>query len=150
MAVARRSLAATAAALSLMIAAPCGLAQTSTPAPQPPQQDQPRQLEDFYRTHYTKHEYHVPMRDGVKLYTVVYAPIAEQFTDRGPYPFLMSRTPYSCGNYNNNVMQPHVTGNTNLIHDGYFLVCQDVRGRWNSEGHWMEMTPSDHCLKGPS
>ena len=54
----------------------------------------------------------------------------------------MSRTPYSCGNYNNNVIQPHVTNNSNLIHDGYILVCQDVRGRWNSEGHWLEMTPA--------
>jgi putative CocE/NonD family hydrolase len=121
-----------------------GFAQTDTtaPAPAPAVQDQRHQLEDFYRTHYTKHEYHVPMRDGVKLYTVVYTPIAEQFTDRGPYPFLMSRTPYSCGNYGNNVIQPHVTNNPNLIHDGYILVCQDVRGRWNSEGHWFEMTPS--------
>ena len=40
-------------------------AQTSSSTPPAPQQDQRRQLEDFYRTHYTKHEYHVPMRDGV-------------------------------------------------------------------------------------
>jgi uncharacterized protein len=126
-------------ALSLASLAPCCSAQTVTSsAPQ----DQRRQLEEFYKSHYTKHEYHVPMRDGVKLYTVVYTPIAEQFTDRGPYPFLVSRTPYSCGNYGNNVIQPHVTNNPNLIHDAYILVCQDVRGRWNSEGHWFEMTPS--------
>src|SRR5215472_11664581 len=116
-----------AAALALFISTiGIGVAQTST-SPAPPQQDQRRQLEEFYRTHYTKHEYHVPMRDGVKLYTVVYTPIAKQFTDRGPYPILMSRTPYSCGNYGNNVIQPHVTGNLNLIHDGYIFVCQDVR-----------------------
>ncbi len=139
MAVAHRSHAA-ALLLCICTMGVC-FAQTSSTA-QPSQQDQRHQLEEFYRTHYTKHEYHVPMRDGVKLYTVVYTPIAAQFTDRGPYPFLMSRTPYSCGNYNNNVIQPHVTSNPNLIHDGYILVCQDVRGRWNSEGHWMEMTPS--------
>jgi hypothetical protein len=106
------------------------------------QQDQRRQTEEFYRTHYARHEYRIPMRDGVKLYTVVYTPIAAQFTDAGPYPFLMSRTPYSCGNYNNDVIQPHVTGNQTLIHDGYILVCQDVRGRWESEGTWFEMTPA--------
>ncbi|HEY8309709.1 MAG TPA: CocE/NonD family hydrolase, partial [Gemmatimonadaceae bacterium] len=118
-----------------------GFAQTQTPPPPPSsspssQPDQRRQLEAFYKSHYIKHEYHVAMRDNVKLYTVVYTPIAEQFADHGPYPFLMSRTPYSCGNYSNNVIQPHVTNNPNLIHDGYILVCQDVRGRWDSEGHW--------------
>ncbi|HTV07556.1 MAG TPA: CocE/NonD family hydrolase [Candidatus Aquilonibacter sp.] len=122
------------------------LAQTKppspTPAPPPSMQEQRHQAEEFYRTHYTKHEYHVAMRDGVKLYTVVYSPIAAQFADRGPYPFLMSRTPYSCGNYNNDVMQPRVTSDDLLTHDGYILVCQDVRGRWDSEGTWLEMTPS--------
>jgi uncharacterized protein len=120
----------------------CPAQTTTSSTPQPSTQDQRRQLEEFYKSHYSKHEYHVPMRDGVKLYTVVYTPITEQFTDRGPYPFLVSRTPYSCGNYGNNIIQPHVTSNPNLIHDGYILVCQDVRGRWNSEGHWIEMTPS--------
>lgn len=129
-------------ALSLASPALACSAQTTSTAPQPAVQDQRRQLEEFYKSYYTKHEYHVPMRDGVKLYTVVYTPIAEQFADKGPYPFLVSRTPYSCGNYGNNVIQPHVTNDANLIHDGYILVCQDVRGRWDSEGHWEEMTPS--------
>jgi len=129
-------------ALSLASSAFICPAQTTSSTPQPSVQDQRRQLEEFYKSHYTKHEYRVAMRDGVKLYTVVYAPIADQFTDRGPYPFLVSRTPYSCGNYGNNVIQPHVTSNPNLIRDGYILVCQDVRGRWNSQGTWFEMTPS--------
>jgi putative CocE/NonD family hydrolase len=96
----------------------------------------------FYKTHYTKHEYRIPMRDGTKLYTAVYTPVAEKFTDAGPYPFLMSRTPYSCGGYDNPVIQPHVTGNMDMLESGYILVCQDVRGRWESEGNWVEMTPS--------
>jgi hypothetical protein len=132
-------------ALSLASLAPVCNAQTSSaqqPTPQPSPQQERRQAEEFYRAHYTKHEYHVAMRDGVHLYTVVYTPIADKFTDHGPYPFLMSRTPYSCGNYNNDTIQPRVTNNPNLIHDGYILVCQDVRGRWNSEGTWFEMTPS--------
>lgn len=135
------------AAIFLFSSIGLGFAQTKTPpAPpsssQPSQQDQRRQLDEFYKSHYTKHEYHVAMRDGVKLYTVVYTPIADQFTDHGPYPFLMSRTPYSCGNYGNNIIQPRVTNNSTLIRDGYILVCQDVRGRWDSEGQWFEMTPS--------
>jgi hypothetical protein len=134
--------------LFLTSTAGIGLAQTKAPpptpapAPAPSMQEQRRQAEEFYRTHYTKHEFHIAMRDGIKLYTVVYAPIADKFADHGPYPFLMSRTPYSCGNYGNNIMQPHVTNNDALTHDGYILVCQDVRGRWDSEGTWFEMTPS--------
>jgi uncharacterized protein len=120
----------------------CAHAQTTTPAPQTSQETQRKQMEEFYRTHYAKHEYRIAMRDGVKLYTVVYTPIAAQFKDAGPYPFLMSRTPYSCENYGNSTIAPHVTANTALLHDGYILVCQDVRGRWESEGEWAEMTPS--------
>ena len=97
MAVAHRS---HAAALVLFISSlGVGFAQTSTPPPAPSQQDQRHQLEEFYRSHYAKHEYHVPMRDGVKLSRSSTRPSPKQFTDRGPYPFLMTRTPYSCGNY---------------------------------------------------
>ena len=99
-------------------------------------------MAEFYKSHYTKHEYRVAMRDGVKLYTQVYTPIAGQFEDQGPYPFVMTRTPYSCGSYDNDVVQPRVTGNEWMLRSGYILVCQDVRGRWESEGSWLEMTPS--------
>jgi putative CocE/NonD family hydrolase len=101
-----------------------------------------KQAAEFARLHYAKHEYRIAMRDGVKLYTQVYTPIAGQFEDAGPYPFLMSRTPYSCGNYDNDVVQPRVTNNTAILGSGYILVCQDVRGRWESEGTWFEMTPA--------
>lgn len=102
---------------------------------------QPGAMSEFFRTHYEKHEYRIPMRDGVKLYTQVYTPIAGQFEDKGPYPFLMTRTPYSCGSYDNDVVQPRVTGDMWMLKSGYILVCQDVRGRWESEGNWVEMTP---------
>ena len=112
----------------------------------PAQTTTAQQTAEFFRTHYKKHEFHIPMRDGAKLYTAVYTPIAGQFDDHGPYPFLMTRTPYSCAPYGEDKVAPHVTANTNLIHGGYILVCQDVRGRWDSEGTWVEMTPSqdDH------
>jgi putative CocE/NonD family hydrolase len=119
-------------------------AQTQAPAPtpQPSPQQRMREMAEFAKTHYSKHEYRIAMRDAVKLYTVVYTPVAGQFSDTGPYPFMMSRTPYSCGNYGNDVVQPRVTNNTTLLKSGYILVCQDVRGRWESEGKWVEMTPS--------
>jgi uncharacterized protein len=117
-------------------------AQTAPAVPQPSPQQQMREMMAFYKTHYAKHEFRVPMRDGVKLYTVVYTPIAGQFKDAGPYPFLMTRTPYSCGNYDNDVVNPKVTSNMAMLRSGYILVCQDVRGRWESEGTWFEMTPA--------
>jgi putative CocE/NonD family hydrolase len=109
---------------------------------QAPQTTEQLQRQRFLDTHYAKHEYRIAMRDGVKLYTVVYTPVAAQFDDHGPYPFLMLRTPYSCGNYDNAVIDPRVTHNDAMLHDGYILVCQDVRGRWESEGTWLEMTPA--------
>jgi putative CocE/NonD family hydrolase len=99
-------------------------------------------MAEFLKAHYAKHEYRVAMRDGAKLYTVVYTPVAGTFSDAGPYPFLMTRTPYSCGNYDNDTIQPRVTQNVDIVKSGYIFVCQDVRGRWASEGKWLEMTPS--------
>ena len=66
-------------------------ARAQQPSPQPAS-------EDFVRAHYTKYEYRIPMRDGVRLFTAVYVPKASAFpADPGPYPFLMDRTPYSVG-----------------------------------------------------
>ena len=50
---------------------------------------------DAVRARYTKHEYLIPMRDGVRLFTVVYTP---KDTSQ-PYPFLLTRTPYSVAPY---------------------------------------------------
>ncbi len=104
-------------------------------------QSQQNAMTEFFKSHYEKHEYRIAMRDGVKLYTQVYTPVADKVEDKGPYPFLMTRTPYSCGSYDNANVQPRVTSNMTMLKSGYILVCQDVRGRWESEGSWVEMTP---------
>ena len=129
---------------ALMLAGIVSVGAQSTSAasvPPPSPQEQMRQMMEFFKTHYVKHEYRVAMRDGVKLYTQVYVPVAGKVTDAGPYPFLMTRTPYSCGAYDNDIVAPRVTGNMDILNSGYILVCQDVRGRWESEGGWVEMTP---------
>ena len=55
----------------------------------------PAQNADAVKERYTKHEFLIPMRDGVRLFTVVYTPKdASQ-----PYPFLITRTPYSVAPY---------------------------------------------------
>ena len=50
----------------------------------------------YIRKNYTRQDYQIPMRDGVRLYTIVYSPKDQS----QKYPFLMTRTPYSVAPYN--------------------------------------------------
>lgn len=85
---------------------------------------------------YVKHEFRIPMRDGVRLYTAVYAP-----RDRTrEYPFLLFRTPYGCGPYGAE-FPPTIHHSTYLVDEGYIFVCQDVRGRFMSQGTYDNMRP---------
>ena len=88
------------------------------------------------RALYTKHEYRIPMRDGVRLYTAVYVP--RDSTAR--YPFLINRTRYGVGAYG-----PEKYGRLGpaeaLRRDPYIFVFQDVRGSFMSEGQFVDMTP---------
>lgn len=96
------------------------------------------------REHYTKYEYRVPVRDGRKLFTVVYVP-----KDPGRrYPFLMVRTPYGCGPYgvDRDGVQ-RLAPSEEFLKAGYIFVCQDVRGRHLSEGEFIEMTPHKPAKK---
>jgi putative CocE/NonD family hydrolase len=97
--------------------------------------------EEFIRTHYAKFEYRIPMRDGVKLFVSVYTPQAGAFKDAGPYPFLMTRTPYSCGPYGEDKMPVRLGPSQELLESGYIFVCGDARGRYQSEGVFQEMSP---------
>ena len=97
--------------------------------------------EEFIKTHYAKYEYRIPMRDGVKLFVSVYTPLAGAFKDAGPYPFLMTRTPYSCGPYGEDKMPTRLGPSQELLESGYIFVCGDARGRYESEGVFQEMNP---------
>ncbi len=96
------------------------------------------------REHYTKYEYRIPMRDGVRLFTAVYVP---KDASR-PYPFLMERTPYDIGPYGVE-NYPKELAAEEFEKAGYIFVFQDVRGRWMSEGKWEEMTPHIDHPRGP-
>jgi hypothetical protein len=90
----------------------------------------------------------VPMRDGVRLQTVVYAPRAAQASGE-KLPILLMRTPY--GFYEgekDGVKHPSslltVPWLRPMLDDGYLLVMQNVRGRFGSEGVYvMESAPRD-------
>ena len=95
-------------------------------------------------TNYTKKEIMVPMRDGVKLFTSVYIPKSN--TEK--HPFLMSRTPYSCAPYGDGKFR-NLWGNHYITYckEGYIMVTQDVRGRWMSEGAFVDVRPFNQNKK---
>lgn len=97
----------------------------------------PAQGADWIREHYTKREAMVPMRDGVRLYTAIYAPRDA----RGPLPFLLHRSPYGSGPYGPDRFPEDLGPTEALARDGFIFVYQDVRGRPRSEGTFVEMAP---------
>jgi len=108
--------------------------------PQQPAAD--AHAEDFIRAHYTKYEYRIPMRDGVRLFTAVYVPKVSAFPDDpGPYPFLVDRTPYNVAPYGEDKYPAQLGPSGEFEKAGYIFVYQDVRGRWMSEGEFVEMRP---------
>ncbi|WP_420237361.1 CocE/NonD family hydrolase [Telmatobacter bradus] len=106
------------------------------------QQAAPSTDENFVRSHYTKYEFRIPMRDGVRLFTAVYVPKTTAFaSEAGPFPFLMSRTPYSVEPYGVDKYPTRLGPSDEFEKSGYIFVNQDVRGRWMSEGEFVEMRP---------
>lgn len=89
------------------------------------------------KENYTKKEYYITMRDGIKLFTTVYSP---KDTSQS-YPILMSRTPYSCRPYGEDKFKSKLGPSNFLMKDRYIFVYQDVRGRWMSEGLYDNMRP---------
>src|SRR6266850_1112719 len=93
--------------------------------------------ENYVKAHYTKYEYRIPVRDGKRLFTSVYVPKDSS----QPYPMLMQRTPYSVGPYGEDQYKEHVGPSDEFEKAGYIFVYQDVRGRYLSEGQFIEMRP---------
>ena len=93
---------------------------------------------------YTKREVMIPMRDGVKLYTAIYEP--KDNTEK--HPTLMMRTPYSCAPYGEK-FDNYLKGFLRTYVDaGYIIVFQDVRGRYKSEGEFVQIRPLNKNKKG--
>src|ERR1700744_2773218 len=100
---------------------------------------------DFVKENFDKREIYIPMRDGKRLYTVIYSPKDQT----RPYPFLMERTPYSAGPYGDSNYRHSLGPNRALMQGRYIFVYQDVRGRYMSEGDFQEMTPHKEGKKSP-
>ncbi len=127
---------ATATAL-LAALLPLALAAQDNP-PKPPEFDVP--------AHYTKYEFRIPMRDGVHLFTSVYVP--KDFSQT--YPILLNRTPYSVAPYGIDNYATHLGPSRKFEEAGYIFVSQDVRGRYLSEGKFVEMNPHIDNKRGPN
>lgn len=72
---------------------------------------------DYIRQHYTKIERYIPMRDGVKLFTSIYIPK----DDSQPYPFLISRTPYTVAPYGEDKLKTTLGPDSAFAREGYIL-----------------------------
>jgi hypothetical protein len=97
------------------------------------------------REYYTKYEYAIPMRDGVRLHTNVYVPK----DDTHVWPMLMQRTPYSVVPYGVDNLPGgggsralrRFAPNPLMVKDGFIFVHQDVRGKMMSEGTFVDVRP---------
>jgi putative CocE/NonD family hydrolase len=100
---------------------------------------------DAVRARYTKYEFNVPMRDGVRLFTAVYVP--KDASQR--YPFLITRTPYSVAPYGVDNYPRAVGPSQSFEKEGFIFVYQDARGRYMSEGEFLQVHPYMPDKRGP-
>lgn len=109
---------------------------------QTPQQAQ-TELAQYIKANYTKREISIPVRDGVKLFTAIYEP-----KDRSQkYPILLNRTPYTVAPYGPENFRTQLGPNALFAREGYIFVYQDVRGRWMSEGEFVDVRPDIDNVK---
>ena len=131
------------ASFSLLLCGACLLAQP--PAAPPSLTEAERTTQSYTLAHYTKYEYRIPMRDGVRLFAAVYVPKdASQ-----PYPIIMQRTPYNVGPYGADNYKVQVGPSFAAEKEGFIFVYEDVRGRYMSEGVFVDVRPHKTHYDGP-
>jgi putative CocE/NonD family hydrolase len=84
----------------------------------------------------------IPMRDGVRLHTVIIVPRRRS----GPAPIILTRTPYGADKATEQASSPHAAmvlppADESLLEAGYIRVYQDIRGRYGSQGSWVMTLP---------
>ncbi|MGC1417512.1 MAG: CocE/NonD family hydrolase [Candidatus Acidiferrum sp.] len=133
------------AALFVLFFCPFAYAQSTATLPS----ETPAQLKPVTDTfNYTHRDVMIPMRDGVRLHTVILVP-------KGAHnaPILLTRTPYDATALTSHAPSSHLgpilEGYDNatdvIVEDGYIRVVQDVRGKYGSEGDYIMNRP----LHGP-
>jgi uncharacterized protein len=94
---------------------------------------------------YVRREVEIPMRDGVRLHTVIVVPKGAKGA-----PILLTRTPYNADKRTQRANSPHMLatlpqGDELFVQDGYIRVFQDVRGKYGSKGAYVMTRP----VRGP-
>jgi len=84
---------------------------------------------------FDKIEQLIPMRDGVKLHTIIYVPKSS----RDPLPIIFNRTPYGIDNIYRGFGPP--SSLQELIDEGFIFAFQDIRGKFKSEGQFIMQRP---------
>lgn len=97
----------------------------------------PAKSADAVRARYTKSIHRIPMRDGVRLFTIVYSPRDASRM----YPILINRTPYSIAPYGQDEFPEFLGPSSLFTAEDYIFVYQDVRGRYMSEGQFEDVRP---------
>lgn len=110
-------------------------------AENPPGSDKPP-----FEENYTKHEYRIAMRDGVKLFTIVFTP-KDTSTN---YPILLQRTPYNLKPYTIDVGRKPGGIPDTLVKEKFIFAQQDVRGRFASEGDFVDERPQRTSYARPN
>mgnify|MGYP001573866207 CR=1 FL=1 len=111
----------------------------------PVRADLPKNPAQYVKDHYTRTTYQIPMRDGVKLTTIVYSP--KDSSQR--YPMMMMRTPYGIGPYDEDKFRGSLGPSGHFVTEKYIFVYQDVRGCYMSEGVFENMRPQLAKKGGP-
>jgi uncharacterized protein len=145
----RTSAALSACLLVLLLTCVPAAAQTNPPPATGLQSETPQKFEPTdYGFDYTRRDVMIPMRDGVRLHTVILIP-------KGAHraPILLTRTPYDATALTSHAYSSHLgpilQGYDNatdvIVGGGYIRVVQDVRGKYGSEGDYVMNRP----LRGP-
>jgi hypothetical protein len=148
-----RTAAVLAAVVILSMAVP-SVAQTPSPSPPPPKypalpSETPARVEPAVSSFdHVRRDVMIPMRDGVKLHTVILVPKGAKGA-----PMLLTRTPYKATGLTTHSESSHLgpllSGYDNatdvIVEGGYIRVVQDVRGKYGSEGDYVMNRP----LRGP-
>lgn len=98
------------------------------------------------RTNYTKMETTITMRDGVKLFTAIYLPKDSS----KKYPIMLTRTPYSVDPYGLESFRTTLGPSNEFAKEGYIFVYQDVRGKYMSEGEFVNVRPHQEKKASPN
>src|SRR5260370_20725350 len=131
------------ALVSIMVSL-CSTTSAQTLPSETPQKFEPTN----YGFEYTRREVMIPMRDGIKLHTVIVVPKGAKNA-----PILLTRTPYNASAQLSHAQSSHLAPILNgydnplevIVGGGYIRVVQDVRGKYGSEGDYVMTRP----LHGP-